>query len=215
MRAAVNPAIMDAIRRAATEAGIDPATALAFAQRESSFNPTARNSKTIRGLFQMRGDNRAKYGVGDSDDPYEQTKGWARFIGDVRKEMSGSLGRDVSDAEAYAGHHFGGRRAARMMAMDPQTPVDAVFTPGEMSQNPHFAKAGTVGRLLSDVTGDIDTRRQTFGGTTGEAPDLAQFGTPIEAADLSSFGRIAEQPSTAPSQAAPDALDLSKFGQPV
>ena len=212
-RRAADPAIIEAIRRAAVEAGIDPATALAVAERESSFNPLARNSKTIRGLFQMRGDNRARYGVGDSDDPYEQTKGWARFIGDVRREMSGKLGRDVSDAEAYAGHHFGGRRAASMMGMDPQTPVDTVFTPREMAQNPHFSKAGTVGRLLSDVTGDIDSRRGKYGASSGE--DLAQFGTPVEAADLSSFGTLVEPSQPQGSQAASSALDLSQFGQPV
>lgn len=208
-----DPAVIEAIRRAASEAGIDPATALAFAQRESAFNPAARNSKTIRGLFQMRGDNRAKYGVGDSDDPYEQTKGWARFIGDVRREMSGKLGRDVTDAESYAGHHFGGRRAASMMGMDPQTPVDSVFTPREMAQNPHFAKAGTVGRLLSDVTGDIDSRRAKFGASSGD--DFAQFGTPVEVVDLSSFGTLAEPQQTKGSEAASSALDLSQFGRPV
>lgn len=199
-------AVEAAIRRAAEEAGIDPATALAIAQRESSFNPLARNSKTIRGLFQMRGDNRAKYGIGDSDDPYEQARGWTRFIGDVRRDMSGRLGRDVTDAETYAGHHFGGGRAARMMSMDPETPVDAVFTPNEMAQNPHFAKAGTVGRLLGDVTSDIDRRRASFGGAAAPGGDL----------DLSSFGTVAEQP-TQPAQevAATDAPDLSQFGQLV
>lgn len=214
MRAAIEAAI----RRAAEEAGIDPATALAFAERESSFNPQARNSKTIRGLFQMRGDLRAKYGIGDSDDPYQQTAGWARFIRDVRGEMAKRLGREVSDAESYAGHHFGGARAARMMQMDPATPLDAVFTPNEIAQNPHFTKAGNVGRLLADVTGDIDTRRQKFGGSGGGGLDLAAFGTPLEseAPDLSSFGDPVEPTSTLQAKAAPPrAPDLSMFGTPV
>lgn len=176
----MDPAIEAAIRRAAEEDGVDPATALAYAQRESSFNPRARSSKTIRGLFQMRGDLRAKYGVGDSDDPYAQTKGFNRHLGDVKSEMSRRLGRDVTDDEAYAGHHFGAGRAARMMGMAPETAVTDVFTPNEMAQNPHFAKAGTVGNLVGDVTGDIGKRRGTFGGSSGPDLDFSAFGSPVE-----------------------------------
>lgn len=205
------------IVRAAREAGIDPSTALAYAERESSFNPLARNSKTIRGLYQMRGDHRTKYGIGDADDAYTQTKGFASFIGDVKKEMAGTLGRDPTDDEAYAGHHFGGKRAARMMRMDPSTPVDAVFTRQEMEQNPHFAKAGTVGSLTSGVISDMGKRRAKFGGEAGSLPDLSSFGEPVqtEAPDLSSFGDPVEQVQTAPSMAAPSAPDLSQFGTPA
>lgn len=175
--------IQSAIRRAAEEAGVNPAFALAVAQRESSFNPRARNSKTIRGLFQMRGDLRRQFGIGDTDDPYDQAAGWSRFIPQVRKEMSGVLGRDVGDEESYLGHHFGGRRAARMLKMDPSTPVEAVFTPREMRENPHFARAGTVGSLNGSVMGDIGKRMARFGG--GAAPALS-----TEPADLSSFGEL-------------------------
>lgn len=205
------------IIRAAREAGLDPATAQAYAERESSFNPQARNSKTIRGLYQMRGDNRAKYGVPDDADVATQTKGFAAFLKDVKKEMAGPLGREPTDAEAYAGHHFGGKRAGRMMSMDPSTPVDAVFTPREMAENPHFAKAGTVGALTSSVIGDIDRRRTTFGGTSSSLPDLSSFGEPVqtEAPDLSSFGDPVEQSQPAPSMAAPSAPDLSQFGTPA
>jgi hypothetical protein len=156
--------IQDAIRRAAEEQGIDPATALAYADRESSFNPGARSSKTIHGLFQMTGPLRQKYGIGDSTDPYQQTMGWAGLLRDNKATMSAKLGRDVTDAEAYAGHHFGAGRAARMFQMHPDTPVDQVFTRNELAQNPHIGRAGTVGAILGDVTGDIDRRRSKFGG---------------------------------------------------
>lgn len=208
-------AIRQEIIRAAREAGIDPATALAYAERESSFNPQARNSKTIRGLYQMRGDHRAKYGVPDDADVATQTKGFAAFIGDVKKEMAGTLGRDPTDAEAYAGHHFGGKRAARMMAMDPATPVDAVFTRREMEQNPHFAKAGTVGALTTGVIGDIDKRRSKFGGAQADLPDLSFLGEPLEPPDLSFLGDPVEPMQPAPSMAAPQAPDLSHLGTPA
>lgn len=199
--------IQQAIVRAAQESGIDPATALAFAERESSFNPGARSSKTIRGLFQMRGDLRGKYGVGDTDDPYEQAAGWGRFAGDLRKEMSGGMGRDPNDAELYLGHHFGGRRAVRMLSkLDPGTSVGEVFTPYELSINPHIVKAGTIGALTSSTMGDIDRRRAKYGGQT-------------TLADFSSFGDLVpdQQPAgrtRAPRMAAA-APDFSQFGTPV
>jgi hypothetical protein len=216
-----------AILRAAAEEGIPPSLALAIADRESGFNPRARNSKTIRGMYQMKGDLRSKYGVGDSDDPYAQAKGWGAFIKDVKKEMAGPLGRDPSDTETYLGHHFGGVRAGRMLGMDPNTPVDTVFTPREMRENPHFAKAGTVGALNSSIMADIGRRQAKFG---AEVPDFASFGEPVETAsagpaispavtggpgpDFSSFGQLAEQPQPSAQQPS-SAPDLSMFGTPA
>jgi soluble lytic murein transglycosylase-like protein len=83
----VKNAVRAEIIRAANEVGMDPSLALAIAERESSFRPDARNSSTIRGLYQMQGGHRARYGIGDSNDPYAQTKGWAAFFRDVQKEM--------------------------------------------------------------------------------------------------------------------------------
>jgi hypothetical protein len=234
-----------AIVQAAHEAGINPAYALAVAERESSFNPQAHSSKTIHGLYQMRGDLRAKYGVGDSADPLEQARGWTRFLPDVKKDMGSVLGRDATDQESYLGHHFGARRAARMLKMDPSTPVEALFTPQEMRLNPHFARAGTVGKLNSSVMGDIGKRMARFGGDappTAEPADLSSFGKPVDVAegvvasapsggkvttssaalpDLSSFGTHVDMASTGAAMPRNDdteaaaPIDLSQFGTPV
>lgn len=204
-------AIRDAIVQAAQEAGIDPSIALAIAERESSFNPNARSSKTIEGLFQMRGDNRARYGY--TPDPKGQVQAWGRFIADVKREMAGPLGRDPTDTESYLGHHFGGVRAGRMMRMDPNTPVAQVFTPREMAENPHFARAGTVGALNSSILADIDKRRAKFGG--GDI-DFASQGDPVEQepADFSASSQKANL-NMGSAQAASSAPDFSKFGVSV
>jgi hypothetical protein len=196
----LTPEIREAIERAATEEGVDPSLALAIAERESNFDPRARSSKTIRGMFQMRGDLRNQYGVGDSDDPYTQAKGWSRFIKDTKGEMATRAGRDVSDDEAYAGHHFGAGRAGRMLNMDPETPVSEVFTPYERSINPHFDRAGTVGSLLGSVTGDIAKKRSAYGGAD---LDFSQFGEPVEGGQ------------TAMASAAPEAMDFSQMAEPA
>lgn len=184
------------------EAGEDPAYALAVAERESNFNTRARSSKTIRGLYQMRGDLRQKYGVGDSLDAGDQARGWMRSLPDIRNQMKSVLGRDPTDQEAYLGHHYGARRAARTLMMDPSTPTESVFTPQEMAQNPHFARAGTIGNLNDSITSDIGRRMNKFG---GEVPPLSSD------ADLSAFGDAAEEQAT--SVASPPQLpDLSAFG---
>ena len=192
--------IQDAIRRAAEEDGIDPATALAYADRESSFNPSARASKTIRGLYQMSGDLRAEHGIGDTTDPYEQTKGFNRYFTAMKGQMAKRLGRDPTDTEAYAGHHFGPGRGARMFSMHPDTPVDQVFTSRELAENPHIVKAGSVGALLSGVTGDIDSRRTKFGAMQ---PNF----------DMSGFEPVEEKPldMTHFEPVAKPSLDLSQF----
>ena len=216
MRQAEQQAIMQAAR----EAGIEPSVALAIAERESRFDPRARSSKTIRGMFQMRGDHRAKYGIGDSDDPVAQTKGWAAFFKDVKREMAGPLGRDPTDAEGYLGHHFGGVRAGRMMKMAPDTPVDQIFTPREMAENPHFARAGTVGALNSTILADIGKRQAKFGGGAGEPVDFAAYGEPVEplfpqTADFSSASSEGPNLKLGSVQAASSAPDFSNFGVPV
>lgn len=192
-----------AIVQAAQAAGEDPAYALAVAERESNFNTRARSSKTIRGMYQMRGDLRQKYGVGDSNDAGDQAAGWMRSLPDIRAAMKPILGRDPTDQEAYLGHHYGAKRAARTLTMDPSTPTDTVFTPQEMAANPHFAHAGTIGNLNASVMGDIGTRMARFGGAapaSAEPADLSSFAEPVDAS----------APSAAPAKAAPD---LSAFAE--
>lgn len=219
----------EAIVQAAKEAGENPAYALAVAERESAFKPTAHSSKTIHGLYQMRGDLRQKYGIGDSNDPLDQARGWMRSLPDIRSDMKSVLGRDPTDQEAYLGHHFGAKRAARTLRMDPSVTTDAIFTPQEMAVNPHFARAGTIGKLNASVMGDIEKRTARFGGaasppapaepaTTLPSPRKAEASNDLDnmslsrstasaAPDLSSFGEPVDTASRVP--------DLSSFGTPV
>jgi hypothetical protein len=129
------------------------------------------------------------------------------------------------------------------LKMDPSTPVDAIFTQQEMSLNPHFARAGTIGNLNETVMGDIGKRMARFGGdvstpatgvsATAEPADLSAYGTPVAspedassmpvaslqspptAPDLSSFGTPVEQPQPSAQAAASAPPDLAQFGTPV
>jgi Transglycosylase SLT domain len=180
-------AVTDAITAMARRHGIDPATAMAIAERESSFNVRSGSGSpysSAYGLFQLLKGERAKYG-GSSNDPEEQSEAWGRYADDLKSEMTSRLGREPTGPEFYMGHLIGGTRAARVVSgtYHPETPIDAVFTPKERAANPFFDRAGTVGNLSSSVMGDIDRRTKKFsiGGAESGAP--AQSGAP----DFSSF----------------------------
>lgn len=174
---AAPPEVRDAIVRAAKEDGVSPAYALATAERESSFNPNAGGTGTIRGLFQMTGGLRKKYGIEDGADAYSQAKGFNAFTKDLRGEMAKGLKREPTDEETYLGHHFGGTRAARIVSgsIAPDTPVEQVFTPNELRGNPHLR--GSIGNVSGSIRADM-TRR--MGGHQQPADDFAQFGAPAD-----------------------------------
>jgi hypothetical protein len=181
----MTPAIEAAIRQAAAARGINPAFALAVAERESNGDPNARASQTIEGLFQMSAPLRAQYGIGNSTDPSVQADGWTRFIGDTGNQLAQRLGRKPTDPELYLAHYFGEGRAARIISgqIAPNADVRDVFTPQELAQNPEIARAGNVGRLVNNIAGDISHREAEWGDGAASAP--------TDGVDFSRFGQLA------------------------
>ncbi len=200
----MTPYIEDAIRRAAEDAGEDPAFALAVAERESDGNPNAHASRTIYGLYQMSAPLRYQYGVGNSTDPYEQASGWMRFIGQTRQGLTDRLGREPTASELYYAHHFGESRAAHMIggSAGGNTPVSDVFTPYERALNPHFDRAGTTGNLMRGIDYDVSKRMQRYGGDgtyQGRQPiDFASYGVTQDG------GKGSAQP-----------IDFASYGTPL
>lgn len=199
--------LRDTIARVAREEGIDPAYALAVAERESRFNPNASGTGTIRGLYQMTAKSRRDSGLADDASVEDQTRAFARFTKGVQGEMRGVLGRDPTPDESYLGHHFGGVRAGRTVAgqYNGMAPGD-VFSPLEMRGNPHFGKAGSMDELASSIKADMGKRRSRFGGdskTTPNGVDFAQFG--YQDGDPASPERAAPVPGV---------FDFAQFGQP-
>jgi len=190
-----------AVVKAATDAGVDPAYALAVTERESSFNPNAKASKTIYGLQQMSGPERSKYGSGDSTDPYTQSRAWAGYMQDVNSEMAKTLGRAPTPQESYLGHYWGGTRAARIASgqIPPETPTSEVFTQRELAENPEIAKARSVGALKGQVMNDITQRMGKYAnyGTGDSVPSSSS--SMANPSGAPSIGGVASRPNPAPS----------------
>jgi hypothetical protein len=215
----MNPEVQDAITRAAQEEGVDPAFALAVASRESNFDRDAHASRSMYGLFQMSGALRAQYG-GSSNDAYDQTKAWARFINDTKAGLAQRIGREPTNDELYMAHYFGEGRAARMIGggIPSSTSVADVFTPAELNANPNIGRAGTVGNLTSSIGADMERRQAQFG---GGAPDFASYGDGAgptrgltyksTSPDFASFGVSPNSTQTGSSPQQP--IDFAQFGQ--
>lgn len=188
-----------AIERGAQEEGISPAYALAVAERESNFDPSAKASKTIFGMYQMTGPVRQQYGHGNTLDPYEQTKAFARYTKGLQADMGHRLGREATYPEIYTSHHFGPGRAASMLKGE-NTSVADVFTPYELSLNPHIVRAGTTGALRDSTVGDMTRRMGKYGGQDSGAPQPT--GGPSEPFSFAQYGESVDE-GTEPAAASP------------
>ena len=92
------PEIKQAIVAAAQKHGVPHNLALAVSQRESSFNPRAKNPEsTATGLFQLLKGTARQYGVSDPTDPVQNANGGTAYIayllnrynGDTTKALTG------------------------------------------------------------------------------------------------------------------------------
>lgn len=199
----------------AQQHGLDPTYAMGVASRESSFNPNLGGTGSIRGGYQMTRALRRQYGIpesytdratGRTVNPTidQQTKGFAAYTTDLRKDMSSRLGREPTNAEIYLGHHFGPWRAAGMVSgrIPANTPVENVFSPLEMRGNPHFARAGTTGNLASSIMSDMHRR-------------MGQYGAPRPPADIPEAAMAGIPGNAQPAQATTPHSDFTEFGGPT
>lgn len=122
--------VKDLIRKKAVAAGIDPTTALAFAQIESGLDPSAgKGTKNPHGgLFQFSPALWEKYGGGkDIYDPEANTDAFtAYYNNDLSPGMRSKLGRPATPAELYIGHQQGVSGGSTLLNGGDQNVVDAL-----------------------------------------------------------------------------------------
>ncbi len=102
--------IQSQISAAAIAQGVDPALALAVANQESGFNPSAVSSKGATGLFQLMPATAAGLGVSNPLDPTQNINGGVALLAQLDKQYNGdtSLVLAAYNAGPTAVNNYGG-----------------------------------------------------------------------------------------------------------
>jgi transglycosylase-like protein with SLT domain len=88
------------VQQAAARYGVDPALALAVAQRESGLNPNAQSAAGAQGVMQLEPPTAAQYGVTNPFDPAQNIDGGVHYLSDLLRQYG-----DV--AKALAAYNWG------------------------------------------------------------------------------------------------------------
>lgn len=201
----------------AQQYGLDPAYADAVASRESSFDPNAHASKSVYGLFQMNGANRAKYGVPLGSNVETQVRGFADFTNDLKQQMAASLGRQPTSQELYLGHYWGPQRAAGVInGQYAQMPARDVFSPKELAANPNIDPDKPIGETAQTIIGDMGRRTAQYSGGqptgNGDVPVGNKDAALAQTADLTSYGTGDDTSPAANTSKAPAGPDFTGYG---
>ena len=128
--------VRDIIVAAANQYGIPVEYALATAQRESGFNPRAKNpNSTASGLFQFIEGTWKDYGRGDVFDPYANADAFGRYTQNSASMLTKS-GYEPTAGNLYLAHFLGpGGALSALKAPDGAYVRDVM--PDVANANPH------------------------------------------------------------------------------
>lgn len=125
--------------------------------RESAGNPNAKNPlSSASGLYQFTdgtwGDLMNRYpGLNLTPDgrfdPNQQERAMKQFTNDNAGVLN-NHGLPVNDQSLYAMHRFGTSGGPKLLSSDPNTPIEAMLSPGVLRANPDLA-GKTVGQALA------------------------------------------------------------------
>lgn len=128
--------VRDIIVAAANQYGIPVEYALATAQRESGFNPKAKNpNSSASGLFQFIDGTWKDYGRGDVFDPYANADAFGRYTQNSANLLS-KAGYDPSAGNLYLAHFLGPGGALNALKA-PDNAYVRDMMPDVASANPH------------------------------------------------------------------------------
>ena len=143
------------ITQSAQQYGVDPALALAVAQKESSMNPAAVSPAGAVGLFQLMPGTAAALGV-DPNDPTQNIQGGVRYLA----QLLGQYGGDTS--LALAAYNAGPGNVTRYGGVPPfpetQNYVSSILsTLGLSPPNPSVTpEPRTAPESLAQTLADLD-----------------------------------------------------------
>lgn len=109
--------IREIIGNAAQRYGVDPDVLSFIAQRESNFNPQAKNpNSSAKGLFQFIDGTAKDYKLDDPFNPEKSSDAAARFTRDNISFLRKNLGREPTKEEIYLGHQQGPAGALKLLS---------------------------------------------------------------------------------------------------
>lgn len=127
--------IRDIISGAAQRYGIEPDVLSYIAQRESNFNPQAKNpNSSAKGLFQFIDSTAKGYGLTDPFDPTASSDAAARLTRDNIAYLEKNLGRKPTKDEIYLSHQQG-RKGALDLIMNPERKASDVVGAAAINLN--------------------------------------------------------------------------------
>lgn len=130
--------VRDIIVATANQYGIPVDYALATAQRESGFNPRAKNPKSSAGgLFQFIDSTWEGYGQGDKFDPYANADAFGRFTRDNASFLQNN-GLETTGGTLYLAHFLGPQGAVNALTA-PANAVVRDLMPKVAAANPSVA----------------------------------------------------------------------------
>ena len=168
-------AIQDQITAAATAAGIPPSLALAVAQVESNFNPTAvspsnSNGTQDYGVFQINSSNLASLGVTNPLDPTQNINAGVALLAQLYNQYGGDLTQVLWAYNAGPGSVASGNMPTSTQAYVPEV----------------LAAQSNYGTTLPDDDTDLSDLGLTS--TNTDSTDLSSTVSSFLTGDVSLFG---------------------------
>jgi hypothetical protein len=199
--------ILDKIRAAAQQKGVDPDVAVRIASLESSLLAGAKNPRsTAGGLFQVIDDTWRRYGgaPGKKFDVDENVRVGTDILADNTMQLSKALGRTPSGPELYAAHFFGPQQALRVLRAPSDQPLDQVVPKGVLNANPNL-RGRTVGEVLAQM-------EQKVGGAQAAPAAAPQAAVPPAGAAGAPGPAYSAVPRAQPGPSAERAARLAELG---
>lgn len=136
------------VATAATNAGLDPQLALAVANQESGFNPSAVSSAGAVGVMQLMPGTAASLGVTNSLDPTQNVQGGVTYLNQLLTEFGGN------QTEALAAYNWGPGNVSNAISQYGSNWLS--YAPAE-TQNYVASIQGSLGSTAAPVVTDDST----------------------------------------------------------
>lgn len=166
--------IKDRIRKTALELGVDPNVALGVAQKESNFNPDAKNARSsASGIFQLTDATARENGITDLSRKNDLDLNIRAGVLNLKKITDGLTNyfkRAPTPAEVSIGEMLGLAGSEKVFGSNKNTMLSTLFGDNVLKANPQFRNM-TSGQLISNANKTFQQQSVTVGEVKINAPN--------------------------------------------